>query len=329
MIQRIRTAQVAFLVVAIGCVPAPAVAPTPAPRVSLGVDTLVLAVHAASGSSADQALRAAISEAVASRIADAVVVTTPTFDEYDAPIGRLSARLTIDAHQTAFSGGTWSARVALSLLAIDHRSAEPTIVEEVTTQDASRFNMWGYRSRDEAAAEAQTRAIEAVVRELSLVASRNHPRAERLVVSSSPSDYRMFGTAGLANLTGQAFLTTRGGDVKLAAGRMVTLDPLTPLTQHWFRRIGSKVGSFSAVPRDSLFVAARRTTTADAEGRFSFRGVPSGRYLLRSVVTWEVPTGAGLSREGGVVAMLVDLAPSNPNEIVLSSTELTLPPLSP
>jgi hypothetical protein len=255
-----------------------------------------------------------------------VVVRVATFDEYDAPVGRLSGRLTIDAHQTAFASGTWSARVALSLLAIDHRTADPSIVETAAVHEASRFNMWGYRSRDEATVEAEGRAIDALVRELSLVAARNHPRAERLVVSSSPHDYRALGSEGLATLSGQAFLTTRGGDVKLAAGRSVTLDPLTPLSRLWFARAGSKVEHYSAAPRDSLFLAARRTTTADAEGRFTFRGVPNGRYLLRSIVTWEIPSSIGLSREGGVVAMVVDLAAGAAEEVVLSSTGLVLPP---
>jgi hypothetical protein len=50
------------------------------------------------------------------------------------------------------------------------------------------------------------------------------------------------------------------------------------------------------------FVAARKTTTADAEGRFRFTRLVAGTYLVRSMVTWQ---GRGDSvRQGGVVAAL-------------------------
>ena len=46
-------------------------------------------------------------------------------------------------------------------------------------------------------------------------------------VAGDPAEYAPFLEEGTGVVSGQAFMKTRGGDVKLGAGNTVTLDPIT------------------------------------------------------------------------------------------------------
>jgi len=133
-------------------------------------------------------------------------------------------------------------------------------------------------------------------------------------VVADAAEYRAFLQGGAAELRGQAFLTTRGGEVRVAAGRVVTLDPATTYAREWFRRFGADVARFDAVPPDTTFIKARKTTTANAEGRFRFSGLAPGDYIVRTTVTWEV----GSEMQGGVVAALVSVKEGQTEEVVLN-----------
>jgi hypothetical protein len=148
------------------------------------------------------------------------------------------------------------------------------------------------------------------------------------------AEYAPFRGTGSLDLTGHAFLTTRSGEVKHAAGRLVTLDPATRYARQWFRRYGTDAARFDLPAPDPRFVAARRTTTADADGRFTFSRLPPGTYLVRSAVTWEMET-ADSGVQGGVVAALVTLEDGDSADLVLghrmtpdSATVLVVPVLS-
>lgn len=138
-----------------------------------------------------------------------------------------------------------------------------------------------------------------------------------LSVQGRPEEYVAFLQGGAGEIAGQAFLTTVGGDVKLAAGRLVTLDPATPVAREWFRRFGASVDGFAAPPPDSLVIRARRTTTANAEGRFRFTNLAPGSYIVRTVVSWMVP-GTINPMQGGVVAKLVEVQGTAPIEVVVN-----------
>jgi hypothetical protein len=132
------------------------------------------------------------------------------------------------------------------------------------------------------------------------------------------TEYQRYRAPGQRELAGQAFLTTRGGDVKLAAGRLVTLDPATAYAKEWFGRFGAHLATFADPPADPFFIAARRTTTASADGRFRFTELPAGEYLVRTTVTWETgSSSAGL--QGGVVAALITLKENANAEVVLNT----------
>jgi hypothetical protein len=133
------------------------------------------------------------------------------------------------------------------------------------------------------------------------------------------AEYAPYAKAGNAVLSGQAFLMTRGGEAKKAAGRQVTLDPATTLSQQWWaeRRMWSEGG----YPPDPRFLQARRATVADADGRFRFENLPAGTYFVRTLVRWEAPCFYCLGRtetQGGLLGEKIELRAGEKQEIVLS-----------
>jgi hypothetical protein len=122
---------------------------------------------------------------------------------------------------------------------------------------------------------------------------------------ASLGPYRQTGTAAII---GQAFLTTRGGDVKVGAGREVTLFPATAFfreaTVHIDR--GYRPAAYQTV-RDQFLAVAHRTQ-ADAGGNFEFRDLPPGDYMLEVEISWEVPGRYGLYKSGDIIRKFVSVA---------------------
>lgn len=103
---------------------------------------------------------------------------------------------------------------------------------------------------------------------------------------------------GSGTVTGQAFLKTRGGEVRFGAGNEVVMVPVTSYTTEIFQR--SVLGSQQIQRPDPRYFAYRRTTTADGNGTFEIRNVPAGEYYLSCVIAWEVPGPYGLQPAGGI-----------------------------
>ena len=108
----------------------------------------------------------------------------------------------------------------------------------------------------------------------------------------------------------------RGGEIRLAAGRTVTVDPATDLAMEWYGKIGVDPDRFDEMPADGLFAATRRHSAVDAQGRLRFDSLPPGLYIVRTVVTWEA--GSPLVTQGGVVSDTVRLRDGETREVILS-----------
>jgi hypothetical protein len=135
-----------------------------------------------------------------------------------------------------------------------------------------------------------------------------------VATDSSESEYAPYLKAGTATLTGQAFLAQRGGGVIKAAGRNVTLDPATSIGNEWWGKAGKVWVHRALVPPSVAFATARRTTVADADGKFKFSNIPPGRYYVRTEVTWEV----GYEAQGGLVGQLVEVQDAQAKEVILN-----------
>ena len=113
-----------------------------------------------------------------------------------------------------------------------------------------------------------------------------------------------FDAVGSGIIEGQAFLRTRGGEVRTAAGSEVILIPSVGCVLDWWAKAGKVWSNRNFLPNDPSFRARIRRTIADGDGRFRFDGLPAGPYIVRSQVTWEVPGlyGAGSTEiQGGIV----------------------------
>lgn len=130
------------------------------------------------------------------------------------------------------------------------------------------------------------------------------------------AEYAPYLVPGTASVSGQGFLVQRGGATVRAAGREVTLDPATAYAMAWYTSSG--YGGDAAI-----FIQARRTTTADADGRFTFSGLPAGRYIVKTNVTWEVPSQTGTSVQGGMVSRVITVAAGEKKEnVILNQTAI-------
>jgi hypothetical protein len=143
---------------------------------------------------------------------------------------------------------------------------------------------------------------------------------QRQVVQRPPfpeAEYAMLEKEGTATVTGQAFLKTRGGDVKTGAGNFVYLNPATTYSKFLYDRRNQSV-SFS--PPDTRLLVYVRKTVADASGRFNFKNVPAGEYYVTGEVIWEAPVGyqGSLVRQGGVIWKLVSVQEGEAVEVMVT-----------
>jgi hypothetical protein len=113
-----------------------------------------------------------------------------------------------------------------------------------------------------------------------------HPAAPRLQTFNE-ADYRFSLQDGTATVSGEAFLTTRGGEIRPGAGRVVQLIPVTPYTTEVFER--QFINRERLTPRvEKRLDRYVRVLNADSRGEFRFEHVPAGSYYLLCLILWEV-----------------------------------------
>lgn len=128
--------------------------------------------------------------------------------------------------------------------------------------------------------------------------------------------YEALPTEGDAVVEGQAFMKTRGGDVKTAAGEQVLLNPVTPYSEQWFE-VGYQGGRMLTDPDPRQYQFIRRTV-ADADGRFRFEDVAPGDYFLTGLVRWEVFMGSYMSPQGGYICERITVNPGDELSLILT-----------
>ncbi len=136
---------------------------------------------------------------------------------------------------------------------------------------------------------------------------------------------------GTASISGQAFLVTRGNDVKYQPGGYVALVPETSYTREWFEKYVQEQGScsfdtseddtlskdqkecrlpqriFRIILGDKRLSPYVRFTSANPNGHFWFNKVPPGRYFITTVITWEISMKGPVA--GGLAWALVEVEP--------------------
>jgi hypothetical protein len=128
---------------------------------------------------------------------------------------------------------------------------------------------------------------------------------------------------GTASISGQAFITRGNKEVRFQPGGDVMLVPESPYTREWFENYVQKQGScviepsaeatlskdqkecglphhiFALFVNDKRLFPYLRFTRTSPTGHFWFNKVPSGRYFIVAVITWEaafnIPVSGGLA----------------------------------
>jgi hypothetical protein len=138
----------------------------------------------------------------------------------------------------------------------------------------------------------------------------------RPVSDAAEAEYQPYLGGGTGTVTGQAFLTQRGGGVVKAAGRGVTLDPATSVGNEWWGKAGKFWVQRTLTPPSPGFTKARREVVADADGKFKFSGLAAGKYYVRTEVTWEI--GGHNPTQGGLVGKLLEVREGQTTEVILN-----------
>jgi hypothetical protein len=115
-------------------------------------------------------------------------------------------------------------------------------------------------------------------------------------IAFSDADFIPYAGKGDGKIIGQAFLKTKGGDVKYGAGNEVVLVPVTPYTEEINRAV---IEAVRMEPPDGRYLKYRRTTRADGQGNFEFTDLPAGEYFLGCSIYWQVG-GRYTQTTGGV-----------------------------
>jgi hypothetical protein len=132
-------------------------------------------------------------------------------------------------------------------------------------------------------------------------------------------DLAPWAKVGAASLHGQAFLKTVGGDVKTCAGARVLLLPGAAYVDELLAK--KKAGV--SVDADQRLQSYTRATICDAQGNFSFAGLPEQRWYVLTTVTWGVPhmgepgEQAKTKQQGGELVQAVALTPGD-NQVFLT-----------
>ena len=133
--------------------------------------------------------------------------------------------------------------------------------------------------------------------------------------TASEAEYAPYLKTGTSSISGQAFLTQNGGNTIKAAGKTVYLDPATSTGDDWWKQAGMYYANRNFIPPSPNFTKARKVTTADADGRFKFTGLPAGSYYVKTEVTWYVPDSP---IQGGIVGQKVTTTDGQNTEVVLT-----------
>ena len=129
------------------------------------------------------------------------------------------------------------------------------------------------------------------------------------------SEYASIKVDGSETLSGQAFLTTMGGDVKVAAGQDIMLMPKTSYTDAIYNY--QTTGVAYNTP-DSRYAKYTKMVQADAQGKFTFTDIAPGKYYVETMIMWYRPSQFGLMPEGGLVITPTEVVKGKNNTVMVT-----------
>jgi len=96
------------------------------------------------------------------------------------------------------------------------------------------------------------------------------------------SEYNHLARIGKGTIKGQIYILDLYGNKVLGANTRLYLNPYTSYSKQWYEE--SYLGGYKMQKADARLFNYLKFTAANAEGNFSFYGVPSGKYYLIGTV---------------------------------------------
>jgi len=97
------------------------------------------------------------------------------------------------------------------------------------------------------------------------------------------AEYYRLARLGKGTIKGKIYILDAYGNEVVGANTRLYLNPYTTYSKQWYEE--SYLGGYRMQKADSRLFNYLKFTAADANGNFSFYGVPSGRYYLIGTVT--------------------------------------------
>jgi hypothetical protein len=88
-----------------------------------------------------------------------------------------------------------------------------------------------------------------------------------------------------ANISGEAFVKTKTGEIRKGSDATVYLIPVTDYSREWFEHYILRGETVTG--KDPRSFASVRAASVDTDGRFQFLHVPAGRYYLTCTVQYQ------------------------------------------
>ena len=131
-------------------------------------------------------------------------------------------------------------------------------------------------------------------------------------------EYKTLPVKGSATIRGQAFIKTKGGDLKFAGGKEVLLNPVTSYSLQWWET--AYLNNKLMEDPDSKIYDYIKKQIADGSGKFEFNKVPAGEYIIATKVTWQTSPGdsGSMVRQGGHVAKRIVVKDGDEIDVVLT-----------
>lgn len=133
-----------------------------------------------------------------------------------------------------------------------------------------------------------------------------------------PAEYAPYEREGTGSVVGQAFVVTKGGDVKLGAGRQVGLHPMTSVSIETHERlvIGYTPLQWNYDEETLKRLShVTRHVTADGNGRFRFDNLPAGEYYIACDIEWYV---SEYQKSGGIAYAKVKVEEGKTTEAIVT-----------
>jgi hypothetical protein len=124
-------------------------------------------------------------------------------------------------------------------------------------------------------------------------------------------------------IEGSALMRTSGGEVRTCAALEAAILPVSAYaSERMVHLYGNATGGYRPIwhqvvfePDSDAFYRSVRTTKCDAQGEFSFDGLPDGDWFVQAAVIWEA---AGAGTQGGSLMQRVQLRGGETQKVVLT-----------